>query len=105
MNRRDRIRAKILANVVVDEDGCHIWQGPTSGRPAPGKTGRGYPRMKLDGGTVAVHKAWWVNEHGIVPPGKQLDHTCRKRLCVTCTELVTHKENCRRRDAARRLTT
>ena len=62
--------------------------------------------MKLDGATVAVHIAMWVIEHGPIPPRKQLDHVCRNRLCVRPDpdhlEMVTHKQNMKRRDAALR---
>lgn len=101
--RRLEIFEKIMARVFVDPvTGCWIWQGPTSG-----KTGRGkdYPRMSLGGQTVAVHLVMWTNEHGYIPGKKQLDHKCRNRLCINPdaahTELVTHKENQRRRDRAR----
>jgi hypothetical protein len=104
VNRRDRIKAKIAARVRI-EDGpldtpCHIWTGPTSG---DGRGG-GYARMNLDGGTVAVHITAWVCEHGPIPPRKQLDHRCRRRLCVNeeHLEMVTHKKNQRRRDEAQR---
>lgn len=109
MTRRDRIRAKIMARVesapapawLDPELGpCQLWTGPTSG------DGRGgdYPRMSLDGQTVAVHIVAWTNEHGFVPGKKQLDHLCRQRRCVNHQhlELVTHKQNQRRRDHARR---
>lgn len=61
--------------------------------------------MSLDGGTVAVHITMWVNENGIVPPRKQIDHKCMRRLCVNPDhlELVTHKTNQKRRDKARQL--
>lgn len=98
MSRRDLIREKILSRCERDEDGCLLWTGPDSGKTGRGK---GYPRMNIDGGTVAVHIAWWVNENGIIPPRKQLDHNCRKRRCISCTEMVTHKENQRRRDLYR----
>lgn len=108
MNRRDRIRDKIMARVelVAAPDfaahlgPCHLWQGPTSGE------GRGgdYPRMNLDGQTVAVDIVSWTNDHGFVPGKKQLDHLCRRRRCVNSDhlELVTHKQNQKRRDLARR---
>lgn len=103
--RRDRIRAKIAANTIPAPcpvpglDGpCRLWQGSTSG------SGRGgdYARMSLDGATVAVHIAAWVNENGLIPPRKQLDHLCRTRRCVNADhlELVTPRENARRRSAA-----
>lgn len=101
MSRRDRLREKIMARCVRDEDGCLLWTGPTSGKPEKGKTGRDYPRMSVDGGTMAVHIVWWVIENGPIPPRKQLDHLCRKRRCVSCTEMVTHRVNTRRRDAAK----
>ncbi|WP_282129380.1 HNH endonuclease signature motif containing protein [Roseobacter litoralis] len=104
-SRRARIRAKIAENVIhapcpaPDLRGpCHLWQGGTSGN------GRGgdYGRMSLDGATVATHKAAWINENGMIPPRKQLDHLCRQRRCANPDhlELVTPKENARRRSAA-----
>lgn len=100
MPRRDRIRQKIISRVEIDVDtGCWLWTGPTSGSGRGG----GYGRFCLDGGTYATHKAMWVCEHGPIPPGKQLDHTCpgHRRNCVNPAhlELVAHKENQRRRDA------
>jgi hypothetical protein len=108
MTRREKIRAKIMARVDVTKapawmhpelGPCHIWTGPTSGN------GRGgdYGRMCLDGQTVAVHIVSWTNEHGYVPSKKQLDHLCRNRRCVNDKhlELVTHKQNQKRRDQAR----
>ncbi len=105
--RRDHIFNKVMNRVeLVPCDArncqgpCWIWQGPSSG------TGRGggYPRMNLDGQTVAVHKVMFTHLHGFIPGKKQLDHKCRNRMCVSPfhTELVTHKENCRRRDRANR---
>lgn len=109
MNRRERIRDKIMARVEIVAAPAHVdaalgpcmlWTGPTSGN------GRGgdYPRMSLDGQTVAVHIVSWTNEHGFVPGKKQLDHICRRRRCVSHQhlELVTHRENQKRRDMAQR---
>lgn len=101
-NRRDIIRAKIAAQVqVVDmgfETPCHIWTGGDSGNGRGG----GYPRMWLDGQAVAVHIVAWTNEHGYVPGKKQIDHRCRNRRCVNHEhlELVTHRQNQKRRDEA-----
>ncbi|KQY22564.1 HNH endonuclease signature motif containing protein [Rhizobium sp. Root483D2] len=104
-NRRDRIRAKIMARVEIDPaTGCWQWTGPTSGSEG---RGAGYPRMWLDGQTVAVHKAMWTNEHGFIPGKKELDHKCRNRLCIRPdnkdhVELVTRKVNAFRREEAKR---
>lgn len=102
-DRRAEIREKIMARVKIDPvTGCWIWTGPTSGNKGRGKN---YPRMFLSGQTVAVHLVMWTNEHGYIPGKRQLDHKCRNRLCINPdpqhTELVTHKENQRRRDKAR----
>lgn len=104
MTRRDAIREKIYARVLICPfTGCHIWQGPDSG-----KTGRGagYGRFHLDGQTVAVHIVNWTNEHGYIPGKKELDHVCRNRLCVNPdnenhVQMVSRKENARRRELAR----
>lgn len=107
MSRRDNIRRRIHDRVEVKPGPlptyCWIWTGPTSGKTGRGK---GYPRMNLDGATVAVHITAFVVEHGPIPPRKQIDHKCRNRLCVRHDhlEMVTHKQNQRRRDEARRFT-
>lgn len=106
--RRERLRAKMMASVQIDPvTGCWLWTGPTSGKPEKGKTGRGYGRVTIDGGTMAAHIVMWVIEHGPIPPRKHLDHVCRQRLCINPApdhrELVTHKENMRRRDQANRI--
>lgn len=103
-NRRRLILGKLMARSVVVDRGwvtpCFEWQGPTSG------TGRGgeYGRFSLDGATVATHIAAWTNEHGLIPPKKQLDHLCNNRRCwrEDHLELVTHKRNQRRRAARKR---
>ena len=106
-NRRDRIRAKIMARVEVDPNtGCWIWTGPTSGSKGRGKD---YPRMSLDGQTVAVHIAMWTNEHGYIPGKKELDHVCRNRRCIRPdnrdhVQMVTRKRNALRREQAKRQT-
>jgi hypothetical protein len=104
MCRRSDIEKRIMDNVVVqylgfEIDGkpspCHIWQGSDSGSGRGG----GYPRMSLDGQTVAVHIVRFTNHHGYVPGKKQIDHLCNNRMCVNQDhlEMVTHKENQRRR--------
>lgn len=98
--RRAQILQKVMARVARDiASGCWIWTGPTSG---DGRGG-GYPRMSLDGQTVAVHRVMATHAMGFIPGRKQIDHRCRNRLCVNPDhlEIVTHRENQRRRDAAK----
>lgn len=104
-SRRDRLRARIMARVEIDPvTGCYNWTGPTSGKSG---RGAGYPRMSLDGQTVAVHIVMWTIEHGYIPGKKQLDHVCRNRRCVRPdnkdhVEMVTAKRNAKRREEAKR---
>lgn len=104
MNLRDQTLEKIMSRTVERpsslETPCLEWQGPTSGEKG---RGAGYPRMSLMGQTVAVHRVVYVNSYGYVPGKKQIDHRCRNRLCVNKDhlEMVTHKENQKRRDRAK----
>jgi hypothetical protein len=106
MGRREDIRKKIMDRVVLTKElfegtPCHIWSGPTSGTHGRGHS---YPRMNLDGQTVAVHRVSWTNEHGFIPGKKQLDHRCPNRTCVNEAHLAltTHKQNCKLRDLRRK---
>jgi hypothetical protein len=112
--RRARIWARVIERVRVEAPpehcahlgDCWIWTGPDSGKPGNGRAkGRGhsYPRMAMDGSTVAVHKVTWIIENGPIAPKKTLDHLCRRRLCIRPghLEMVTPLVNARRRDAAK----
>ena len=95
-DHRQNIFNKIMARVKINKDtGCWEWQGPTSG---DGRGG-GYGRMSLYGQTVAVHIVMFVNFFGYVPSKKQIDHKCTNRICCNPDhlEMVTHKQNQRRR--------
>lgn len=95
-SRRQSIKKRILKNCFIcPETGCWIWQGADSGNGRGG----GYGRMSLDGHTVSVHKVMYTNEYGYVPGKKQIDHTCGNRRCCNPKhlEMVTHRENQRRR--------
>lgn len=101
--RRDEIMDRIIARCQIDDEtGCWIWTGPTSGDNG---RGRGYPRMCLNGQTVAVHRVTFTHVYGYVPGRKQIDHVCRNRLCVRPhpdhLEMVSHKMNQKRRDQSR----
>ncbi len=97
MTRRIDILSRILQRIVVAPSGCWLWTGPHSGSNGRGHS---YPRMCLDGQTVAVHRVVYTHYYGYVPGKKQIDHTCKNRCCVNPDhlEMVTHKENQRRRD-------
>ena len=67
--------------------GCWIWQGPLNSH--------GYG--KSDG--TSAHRRVYEQLVGEIPEGMELDHLCKVRACVRPAhiELVTRKENCRRR--------
>ena len=95
MDRRAKIIIKVRSRVEAKSNGCWIWQGSGSGKGRGG----GYPRMSLDGHTVAVHRVMFSCHFGYIPGRKQIDHLCRNRMCVNPDHLdmVTHKQNQRRR--------
>lgn len=109
-DRRERIFQRMMDKVFIDHDGpltnghpCWLWTGATSGEPKPGdrnSRGHSYPRMSLNGATVAVHLVMWTHVYGYIPPRKTIDHECKRRLCIhpAHLSLVSHKENVRRRD-------
>lgn len=98
--RRDDIIKKLLSYSYINEFGCWIWLGGTSGNGRGG----GYGRVSLNGSTCAVHLVSYTHFYGFIPPRKQVDHTCNNRLCFNPLhlELVTHKQNQLRRDKRRK---
>lgn len=72
--------------------GCHLWTG----------------RLDRDGygrdGSRQAHRVAWEATHGQIPPGLELEHTCRQRRCIRVAhlELVTRGENERRKTWKRR---
>ena len=75
---------------------CRIFTGADSG---DGRGG-GYGRWSLEGRTVAPHRVMATHTHGYIPPTRQVDHRCNDRRCIAedHLEIVSHKENQRRRD-------
>ena len=98
--RRLELFDKITSRIEVrPETGCWIWLGGDSGNGRGG----GYGRIRVSGDMMAVHRVMWMLIHGPISSRRQVDHTCRNRACCNPAHLqdVTHKQNQRRRDAAR----
>lgn len=79
-----------------DLGACWLWLAATDGR--------GYGAFSDDNRRVVKAYAWaWVQEHGAVPDGLELDHVCRVKACVRPSHMepVTHGENVRRGRLAR----
>lgn len=109
VNRRDEVLSRIMLRVVIKDTGyrvngvpspCHTWTGPTSGEGRGG----GYGRISINSQTCATHIVVFTHYFGYIPGNKQVDHKCRNRLCCNPEhlELVSQKENCKRRDKARK---
>lgn len=79
--------------VVDSATGCWVWQRTLV---------KGYGQFMVDGVKKGAHVHFWERENGPVPEGLELDHLCRRPLCVRPShcEAVTHAENQRRRAAA-----
>ena len=71
--------------------GCVLWQGP----PNPD----GYGIIYEGGRCQRVHRLAWLEAHGSIPEGMEIDHLCEVRACfnIKHLELVTHAENMYRR--------
>ncbi len=72
----------------VPETGCLLWTGAE-------RTGYGRFRLNKPRRLVHAHRYRWEQVHGPIPPGFELDHLCRVRLCTNerHLELVNHREN------------
>lgn len=106
-DRREEILNRVESKCEITEMGfildgkpspCHIWQGADSGKGTG--AGRGYGRMSLGGQAVAVHLVVYTHYYGYIPGKKTIDHLCNNRLCCNPAhlEMVSHKENCKRRN-------
>lgn len=87
-----------IGNKFTVGDGCWIWHGGTTRRE------NGYGRFKLNGKKYTAHRFLYELLVGPIPPGHELDHLCRVTRCVRPSHLepVTHAENVRRGNEARR---
>ncbi len=70
-------KEKILNGIVVDENGCWVWQGAHA---------VGYGKVWMKGKSHSTHKVAYIEWIGPVPEGKDVGHKCHdeaveKGLC------------------------
>lgn len=77
----------ILLDCERDASGCLVYQGA--------KAKGGYGRAWFQGKRELVHKLVWEGEHGDVPVGFELAHSCHNPACCELSHLrlATHVEN------------
>ena len=84
-----------LAARVHPEGECLIWEGA--------KIRTGYGQLGVGGGKMMlVHRFAYQMEHGAIPEGMVVHHTCYRRDCVRVDHLraISQKENTRDRSVA-----
>jgi len=84
---------RILAQRLVDENDCWIWQGKSKNK--------GYGVIRIGGRrgvTAFVHRVLYEAAKGPIPDGLVIDHLCRNPACVNPDHLqaVTQAVNVQR---------
>lgn len=89
----DRVMNKVLKG---SEDGCHISLYSVASH---GYAQIGWHEDGVTRGTLA-HRVAWISEHGPIPHGMTIDHTCKTKRCINIKHLriLDNFENGRRTD-------
>ena len=77
--RYSNIRECFADNTERDENGCLIW--------TRSRNEKGYGIVYHDGRTQRAHRVAYELEHGPIPKGVLIDHTCYEPACVDLAHL------------------
>jgi hypothetical protein len=78
-----------LKRIIVDENGCWIYQGATR------KKGMPYGWVAYKKTQMNAHRASWIHSNGEIPEGLNVCHKCDVPQCINPEHLFlgTQKEN------------
>lgn len=84
------VEERLRLRIVEAPSGCWIWVGA--------QNGNGYGRIQINKVGAYAHRVSYETFVGPIPPGYQIDHLCRRTLCVKPEHLqaVTPSVNVRR---------
>ncbi len=87
---RKSLLERLMTRIVVDDNGCWVWQGSI--------TTEGYGQIRGGGRMLRTHRASYEEWVGPIPEGLQIDHLCRVRACCNPVHLepVSAKINAER---------
>mgnify|MGYP001557851138 CR=1 FL=1 len=82
----------LLNNSTIDIDtGCRVWTGDT--------TYNGYGRVYYEGQLWQVHRLAWTLEHGLIPEGILILHSCDNPPCFEVSHLFSGNQSTNIKDA------
>ena len=84
------VKERLLSHVVVNENGCWIWQGERV---------RGYGRIRAFGRKVMAHRASYEIHIGVIPDGLHVLHRCDVPSCCNPEHLFVGTRSDNIRDA------
>jgi hypothetical protein len=67
------LKERLLARVVVCDDGCWSWQGA--------RNSRGYGEIWVNGACASTHRLAWTIFRGAIPSGMYVCHLCDHSYC------------------------
>lgn len=84
---------RLLNKIKISKNGCWVWTGAVFK-----KSNGSYGQIRIDGKLKFAHRVSYETFKKEVSLGLELDHLCRKTLCINPSHLeeVTHQENVRR---------
>ena len=79
-------KERILASILIDEDGCWLWQKRVNRK--------GYGQLKFRNKTFIAHRLSYQEFAGAIPEGYDVDHTCHSSDTLNCITSVCKHRSC-----------